>query len=227
MYKVFFNERVVYISVQKNETLFNNDMRNGFYESELTANSPINSLSPIPIFQIAKTADFKCFWADFIADNRLLKVKLEGKSGIQLNEILNSFFHIVKAAGGVVFNSKEQMLFIERLGKWDLPKGKIDKGENAEEAAIREVKEETGVLVSPNIKKAGTTFHIYASPYHNGEWVLKPTYWFEMQAIDSSGMTPQLSENISNVCWFNPSKFEVILSNTYASLKDIVLRYKK
>ena len=48
-------------------------------------------------------------------------------------------------AGGLVINNNSKVLFIYRKNKWDLPKGKLDDGENLEEAAIREVVEETGL----------------------------------------------------------------------------------
>ena len=52
---------------------------------------------------------------------------------------------LVQAAGGLVRNKKGKMLFIFRKNKWDLPKGKVDKGETLENGAMREVEEETGV----------------------------------------------------------------------------------
>ena len=48
-------------------------------------------------------------------------------------------FNIIKAGGGVVNNNKNQILFIYRLKRWDLPKGKLDKGETIRECAEREV----------------------------------------------------------------------------------------
>ena len=47
------------------------------------------------------------------------------------------------AAGGLVFNAHEELLMIERWDRWDLPKGKVEKGESLPDAAWREVEEET------------------------------------------------------------------------------------
>src|SRR5215207_6225786 len=73
-----------------------------------------------------------------------------------LEELKKAFikkFTYVKAAGGVVINDHAQLLMIHRKGKWDLPKGKLNKGEKLEDCAIREVEEETGLkklkLLSP------------------------------------------------------------------------------
>ena len=65
-----------------------------------------------------------------------------------LDELKKAFykkFTIVVAAGGLVQNEKKEILLIFRRGKWDLPKGKLDKGEKLEVCAIREVEEETGL----------------------------------------------------------------------------------
>src|SRR5438552_3294293 len=54
-------------------------------------------------------------------------------------------FTLIAAAGGVVQNEQQDLLFIFRLQKWDLPKGKIEPKETPEMAAVREVEEETGI----------------------------------------------------------------------------------
>ena len=41
----------------------------------------------------------------------------------------------IEAGGGVVRNPKGRILFIKRKGKWDLPKGKLEAGEQIEECA--------------------------------------------------------------------------------------------
>lgn len=51
----------------------------------------------------------------------------------------------ILAAGGLVKNTEDQWLLIFRLGKWDLPKGKLENGETPEAAALREVEEECGI----------------------------------------------------------------------------------
>ena len=55
-------------------------------------------------------------------------------------EILKKFTQeipLMVAAGGVVTNPEGKVLFIYRNDKWDLPKGKLDKGESIEACAIR------------------------------------------------------------------------------------------
>jgi 8-oxo-dGTP pyrophosphatase MutT (NUDIX family) len=130
-----------------------------------------------------------------------------------------SFFKILEAAGGVVRNEKNEILVIFRSGKWDLPKGKIDKSkETIKEAALREVREETG-LDSLSLKgKLMTTYHIY---FRKERMILKPTYWFEMFAHSSSNLVPEVKENISQVIWANKEEIPGILKNTYLSLEEL------
>jgi len=135
-------------------------------------------------------------------------------------------FTKINAAGGLVVK-KNEILFILRHKIWDLPKGKIDKGETIEEAALREVSEECGIVGQQIIKHLPSTFHIYKSPYSKtkGKWILKQTFWFEMKYEGQFSGTPQLDEDITEVRWFDRSSINLVLSNTYSSLKPIVSLY--
>jgi 8-oxo-dGTP diphosphatase len=58
---------------------------------------------------------------------------------------------LIRAAGGVLFRTsrrgrdKVAVVYREARGDWTFPKGKLDEGESFEEAALREVVEETGI----------------------------------------------------------------------------------
>ncbi len=132
----------------------------------------------------------------------------------------------VEAAGGVV-KRKDRILFIFRNGKWDLPKGKIDKGESPMQAALREVAEECGITGHAIVKALPTTFHIYQSPYPDtkGKWVFKPTHWFEMEYDGASEGRPETDEGITEVRWFRPSELDEVLANTYENLKELIQIY--
>jgi len=97
---------------------------------------------------------------------------------------LKKMFKIIKAGGGVVQNSNKEILFIYRMKKWDLPKGKLDKGETIKECAKREVEEETKVKVECG-SKIISTWHTYT---RNKKFILKKTTWFNMKCIDDSKM---------------------------------------
>ncbi len=128
-------------------------------------------------------------------------------------------FLLVKAGGGAVWNESQQLLFIHRRGKWDLPKGKLDKGETIERCAIREVEEETG-LHHPEIKRPLlTTYHTYRE---SGKHILKESYWFEMAVSGNQLTIPQTEEDIHAIEWLGRMEWGKILENTYPSIRDVL-----
>lgn len=135
----------------------------------------------------------------------------------------SSLFTLIEAAGGLVSNPNGEWLFIFRHGKWDLPKGKIEKGEAIETAAIREVEEECGIKNLKIIKPLTPTYHTYSLEEKE---VLKRTYWFEMSSNDTSKLVPQTEEGITEVKWVKPTLFEPIHHNTYELIKDVMKNIK-
>ena len=156
---------------------------------------------------------------------------LPGKSSVAFETFI-SFFKFIPAAGGLVKNEKGEYLFIHRLGHWDLPKGKIEKkdsavpdgsrddSESARNAAIREVKEETGLKTIVVTGEILSTWHIYMA---KERWILKRTRWFEMEADTGQALKPQASEGIFLVKWTNPSTIHCILAHTYASIRELLV----
>ncbi len=139
-----------------------------------------------------------------------------------LKKLLTTFktrFRVIEAAGGLVRNTKGEYLFILRNGKWDLPKGKREKGETIKQCALREVKEECGIKGLKIIKELNTTYHTY---FLEEKEVLKPTYWFEMQCPEISKLTPQTEEGITKVKWFKKENLKTVLKNTYPSIIDVI-----
>jgi ADP-ribose pyrophosphatase YjhB (NUDIX family) len=127
-------------------------------------------------------------------------------------------FHTVSAAGGLVLNAKKEILFIYKANKWDLPKGRIEKGETIEETAIREVEEECGISNLKLIKPLLTTYHVY---FQNG-MKLKETFWFVMTSNDTKALVPQLEEGITKVVFKKEAEVLKALQNSY---KNIALVY--
>ncbi|WP_319500775.1 NUDIX domain-containing protein [uncultured Draconibacterium sp.] len=138
-----------------------------------------------------------------------------------------SAFLQIDAAGGVV-KRDGKLLFIFRNGKWDLPKGKIDKDESIKTAALREVEEECGITNHFIVKVLPSTYHIYKSPYKKtlGQWIFKETYWFEMEYNGTETPIPQQEEGITEVRWFFPNELDVVLENTYENLKALIELYR-
>ena len=125
------------------------------------------------------------------------------------------------AGGGVVVNEKNQVLFIYRRKKWDLPKGKLDPGEDIKACAIREVMEETGIRNLTIGNLIIVTTHSYEE---NGMNMQKETHWFEMKAstIDNSILTPQLEEEIEKIEWVSLENLEEYLSETYTTIQQVL-----
>ena len=131
-----------------------------------------------------------------------------------------SLYKRVEAAGGVVFNTKGEILTMYRRDSWDLPKGKIDKGETKEVAAVREVQEETGLQEITRGPLLCTTYHTYKN--RKGKRVLKPTYWYHMTTQEMD-VTPQTEEDIELVAWLDPTVFLETKRPIYNTIFEVVV----
>jgi ADP-ribose pyrophosphatase YjhB (NUDIX family) len=127
-----------------------------------------------------------------------------------------SNFKNQKAAGGKVLNVNNDVLFIYRFNKWDLPKGKLDNGESISECAIREVEEECGITNLQIVQPLDTTYHIYQE---KGKTILKTTYWFLMHTDFVGDLTPQSEEGIEQVVFKNEAEVKSAIENTYENIK--------
>lgn len=147
--------------------------------------------------------------------------------GENIDEIWEDFTHmfkVIEAAGGIVKNQNGDLLFIRRLGKWDLPKGKVEEGESLEQAALREIEEETGLKELILEEFINNTFHIYTE--RNGEKILKTTYWFRINYLGDETPTPQIEEGISEVSWKNADAISTdVLPMTFNNIKLILDDY--
>ena len=194
MYKVFFNESLLTFSNQSNP-----EAKNILFHHETQFDEAFHLLSSnsskfVNIF----SDDIDAVWASF----------------------LNYFKHI-KAAGGIVRNPQDDILFIFRLGKWDLPKGKMEKGESREESAIREIEEECSITNLQLKRFLMPTFHIY----YLREYVIKETYWFEVFYDGVELPLPQTEEGIETVEWKKECEIPQLLENSYPNIKLLMDNY--
>ncbi|AWI26704.1 NUDIX hydrolase [Flavobacterium pallidum] len=181
-----------------------------------------------PLFltnEIVKETDFQLFLlesADIkkvitkIFQNKIQKAYLYHPDEKEILKTLKTKMPVQKAGGGIVYNKKNEVLFIFRNGKWDLPKGGIEKGEEIEYTALREVEEETGVNKLVITDKLQKTYHIFK---RNGRYKLKVTHWFEMRSTYEGPLLPQLEEGIEKVAWLNPDQISEALKNSYENIK--------
>ncbi|AZA60906.1 MULTISPECIES: NUDIX hydrolase [Chryseobacterium] len=197
MYKVFVNEKKLLIS-KKPENL--EKVLN--YESFTT-------------LEIA---------LDLLQNTSASELNVYGEKIDEIWEEFKKLFRIIEAAGGIVNKPNGDTLFIRRLGKWDLPKGKMEKGESREESAIREIEEETNLLNVQLRDFINTTYHIYIE--RNGDRVLKHTHWFEMFFDGEDTSKPQLEEGITEVAWKNTTQIEnEVFPNTFQNIKLILKEF--
>ena len=130
-----------------------------------------------------------------------------------------SIYKHVSAAGGLVKNPAGEVLFIYRLDTWDLPKGKLEKGESPQEGAVREVEEETGLTNITCHDLSHISWHTYR---RKGKDCLKKTYWYAMEVSGEQNLVPQTEEDITAVAWIKQEDFQKVYANTYGSIIDVL-----
>lgn len=194
MYKVFINEKPIILTSDKNFST--NLLKKKFLLQEISNHINLlfaNKLNGICLF----SENIKEDWTNF-----------------------KNYFIVQKAAGGKVLNTANEVLFIYRYDKWDLPKGKLEDRETLEICAIREVEEECGVTNLVIQKKLPTTYHVFK---RESKLILKITYWFLMKTNYKEKLTPQLEEGITKVKFLNAIEQKEALQNTY---KNISILFK-
>jgi len=181
-----------------------------------------------PLFltnEISKETDFQLFLLESIDieqliikmfQNKIQKASLYYPDEKVILKKLKEKIPVCKAGGGLVFNKNGDVLFIFRNGKWDLPKGGIEREEEIADTAMREVEEETGVSGLKITEKLQKTYHVFK---RNGVFKLKITYWFKMQTNFKGATCPQEKEGISKAVWIKPSDIEATLGNSYENIK--------
>lgn len=108
---------------------------------------------------------------------------------------------LLPGVGAVVRDDRGWILFMRRSddGRWWLPAGMIEPGEQPADAVIREVFEETGVHI--HVERVGGVA-MHESVYPNGDICQYLTVWFRCRAV---GGTPRPDGDESlEVAWFPP-----------------------
>ena len=196
MYKVFINKLSI-ILTSKNKSL---SQENSFLLSSITLNEVLKKV------------------------RKHKKIFLYHPKKSELLKVFKSKIKVIFASGGIVKNDNNQILFIYRRGKWDLPKGKAEKGESIRETAVREVIEETGIEKLKIGKYFSNTFHIVRN---NKKYFLKETSWFLMSSNFKGKLKPQLNEGIKSVKWKTFDDAKKIKKKTYGNISIILTDFLK
>ena len=200
MYKVFIDHKSIFFA-KKDNSLFN--IENEFfleYSSEIDLRNEFEKLKN---------------------NKEILNLIIFVNEDVE--KVFNKFlanFTILDAGGGLVVNENKEYLLIFRYGKWDLPKGKAEKGEDIESTALREVEEETALKGARIVSKVPETYHYYE---HKGKSIIKKTSWFSMFASSKNqNLIPQLNEDIRKVEWMTQDEVCEALKNSYRSIIELV-----
>jgi len=201
-----------------NKKIYFNDKFLSFAEhgAEVSRNQLIRKYNPLA----DKNDSFiKDVLSDFL---EFLNTKSVTLINYRLEDFIDFFkrtHYYIEAAGGFI-EKENEFLFIHRHGRWDLPKGKLEKNETIENAAIRECEEECSIRELEIKKKLSSTFHIY--PYKKS-YALKQSYWFYMETGYDKPLIPQTEESIDQVKWFTRQQINsVIIKDTYYTITDVV-----
>ena len=196
MIKINFNEKRIFLAEQAMPFLAEKNLKNAHIIFSMNASKMLDFIDEIQVSDIKD-------------------VVIEGNPSEIMQLFRDQLIPII-AAGGLVVNPNNEILFIYRRKRWDLPKGKMDPGESIEECAIREVQEETGIGELKIVKPLLTTYHIYIE---NGI-VFKTTYWYLMHA-EHVIPKPQLEEGITKAVWVHRNNIQLQLQKTYDSILDL------
>ncbi|NUM50627.1 MAG: NUDIX domain-containing protein [Flavobacteriales bacterium] len=201
MYKVFVKDKLLYLTSNPN------------FEASLQKNTLF--------LKYTSSSDFKIGINLLEHDVPLAALVVYHQEINFLLQELFKAYKVIHAAGGLVVNSQGKVLMIYRLKKWDLPKGKMEKSETPEEAAVREVQEETGISGLTVMEKLPDSFYFYEPS--KGERVLKHIYWYKMHCERVEKLVPQTEEGISDVKWMDKTELSEAIKNTFPSVKDLLL----
>ncbi len=109
----------------------------------------------------------------------------------------------IHAAGGVVVrDGRIAVVHRPRYDDWSLPKGKLEAGESFEEAARREVEEETGLRVRLEDELASTHYLSKGRP--------KTVRYWRMSVVDDPGQEPD--DEVDELRWLTPEEAVRVLS---------------
>lgn len=148
-----------------------------------------------------------------------LGVIIEDLSPQSLQKELHELYEPIDAGGGVVQNEQGDVLMIYRRGKWDLPKGKRDDGEDIAQCALREVSEETGLQKLQLGDKICDTYHIYSQ---QNQQLLKHTAWYHMKGQAAEQLTPQKEENILEARWVPEENLSHVIYKSYEAIREVL-----
>ena len=199
--KVYYNDKPLVLTTDREDYISNNPVANGY---EYFSGASLRSYT-----QALQHMDSPGTTGAIIED----------VSSDSLLDQLHAMYEAIDAGGGLVYNEDKAILMIFRRGKWDLPKGKLDKGETIEQCALREVSEETGLVHLTLGDKICNTYHIYTQ---NNRQIIKRSAWYKMQGTAADKLMPQKEEGILEARWVTLAELAPLAAKSYEAIKDVL-----
>lgn len=169
--------------------------------------------------RIEAEQELKMIVDEFTDEQTKTCIIIRNQNFTKIFDELKKYFHYIEAGGGFI-EKGGHFLCIHRNGRWDLPKGKLEKNEKPEDGAVRECEEECAVRNLKIVRQLNSTFHIY--PHKKG-FALKQTFWYYMTTDYNKSLRPQKEENIDQVIWSSKDELlSKILPDTYYTIADVI-----
>ena len=198
MYKVFYKDRIVFFVENDHNCVENDDTKIHYFKNKKQLKTALNI---------------------FLNNPELKSLYIVNRDIDHAFKKFTKLYKLIEAAGGLIKADNDKILVILRRGKWDLPKGKLEKNEIPEIGAIREVEEECGIENLEILKLLEITYHTYTL---NGKDILKRTYWYEMFHKGNQEPKPQTEEKITEAKWIKTDNLDEIINNTFPSIIEVL-----
>ncbi len=202
MYKVFYKDRTVFFVENDRNCVENNSTKIHYFKNKKQLKTALNI---------------------FLNNSELNSLYIVYKDINHAFKKFTKLYKLIEAAGGLVKADNDTILVIHRRGKWDLPKGKLEKNELPEIGAIREVEEECGIGNLEILKLLEITYHTYIL---NEKDILKRTFWYEMFHKGNQKPKPQMEEDITEAKWFKIDDLNEVINNTFPSIIEVLKKGK-
>jgi 8-oxo-dGTP pyrophosphatase MutT (NUDIX family) len=200
MQKIFYNSKILLLC------------------SAAEANDVSARYAEFEVVSVSNAESFNNSVMPFLADETKGLI-LTNNEETMLTTWLHAQFTPIEAGGGIVFNEQHDVLMIFRKGRWDLPKGKLDDGEQIEACALREVHEETGIQQLTLGTKVCDSYHIYSQ---KKVWMLKCSRWYSMYSTIDEVLLPQLEEEITETRWVSKAHLQALLPQTFPAIVEVL-----
>lgn len=198
MYKVFYKDRIVFFVESDNNCIDNDNTKIHYFKNKKQIKTALNS---------------------FLNNSELNSLYIVYRDIDHAFKKFAKLYKLIEAAGGLVKTDNDKILMIHRRGKWDLPKGKLEKNEIPEIAAIREVEEECGIRNLEIVKLLKITYHTYKLKDKD---ILKRTYWYEILHKGNQKPKPQTEEDITEAKWLKTDNLNEVINNTFPSIIEVL-----